>query len=97
MIDPNEAKTVTVFLATAGGPVSFVPSEDLTLRQAIMFSGVLSVDQSQDESTIGSGFSDCFLLNGAYGPFLGLAFPVPEGTPLFYNSTSANSVQLIFT
>lgn len=84
------------------GVTSFTPDEDLTLRQVFIVNGSVSTDPTRDGSLPYGVSADTiteFYLDSATGyPVSQLAFPVPQGTPIFYaNAAGAGEATLIFS
>ena len=101
MIDPSEATTRTVTLFSfAGGVMSYTPSEDLTLRQVAGSSYVVSFDPNCPaiSSSPADIVLDEFYLDSADGYNKSqLAFPVPQGRPIFVLVPGGGRVILIFS
>ena len=81
--------------------MSFIPTSDLTLRQAFMTSGVVSTDGDFDIASLSvdeDSVQQKILLSSSFGfPFSQLAFPVPEGTPIYFTAASQSEALLIFS
>jgi hypothetical protein len=84
------------FFLNAGGVLSWVADEDLTIRQAMVASGCISVDPSLDGSPLSAdGVSTELRLDDNFVHWYDLAFPVPKGTPIFYATTAGGSAVIL--
>jgi len=81
--------------------VSFTPTQDVTLRQAIIASGVVSTDGDLDVNALSvdqDSVQPKFQLSSLFGfPFTDLAFPVPAGRPVFFSASGQSQCYLVFS
>ncbi len=96
MIDAAELKTrVLTFTGDSSGTTfTFVAEQDWTLRAVYLTMGWVSADPTKTAPPNSSRTEDLYLNSAVNKSWNFLAFPMPEGTALYWNPTAVIGTQL---
>lgn len=97
MIEELEIKTQVITFTgdNLGTLVSFVPDEDVTLRQVHLSVGHVWLEPNKTAPTGRSQNADFYLNSAVNKDWTQLAFPLHKGTALYWAPPNAIGVQLL--